>query len=312
MKIKSTHKEEFKKKGWTMVDMGLSSSEINMYKNALIKLREKAYNINYPLKRYYYPHITNDNIAAIESPFNKLIINKEIKSLFRSIKLGEAIQELMEWNDVYLQLVRLFTMKKYKYLGNWHCDFKDWDGDLFNMKTVQVAIYLQNQSGFRIVKPNYDLSSKSKEAITEFNDNPHLPLTLSKEKYFEIEGKAGTILFFAPGMLHQGNSHQDRLDFHFRFASNIGKKNELNYLDKSKSFFDFHIPDYYDENFDINQDKYSPRNESGSIKLKLINSCNYYTCCLNLLIHLKYLMMNKNKIKKPWSVDLLANTIFQK
>ena len=312
MEITSKHKEEFRKKGWTLVNMGIPTGDIDLYKNALIKLREKALNENFPLKRCYYSHITNDNIAAIESPFNKKIINNEIKDLFRSIKLGEAIKDLMEWDNVYLQLARLFTMRKYNYLGNWHYDFKDWDGDLFNMKTVQVAIYLKDQPGFRIIKPNYDLSSTSNYAISEININPHLPLKLPKEYYVEIKGKAGSALFFAPGILHQGNSTQERLDFHFRFSNKSGRRNDFVYIDKSKSFFDFNIPDFYHENFDVNNDIYNPRDKNNSIRLKIKNSLNYYTGFLNFLIHLKHLVIQKNRIKKPWKVDLFGNTIFQK
>lgn len=311
MKISSSNKKEFLKQGWTQVDIGLSKEEIKRYKKACIELRDKAIKIKYPLRRCYYSHISNSNVAAIESPLNKEVINQDIKELFKRIKLGKALKDLFNWNDVYLQLARFFTMRKYHYLSNWHFDFPNWDGDLDNIGLIQVAIYLQDQDGFRIIKPNYDLSSKNDYALKDYYPEPHLPLKLPREYYSEIQGKAGSVLFFAPGLLHQGNSHNNRLDFHFRFSNQILKDKNYIYEQELSEFYDFKIPDFYSENFNSDFDMVSAKHLESPFLNKLINSMNYYTCFTNFAYQFKYKIFSEKKINKPWKINLFANTIYQ-
>ena len=180
------------------------------------------------------------------------------------------------------------------------------------MKTIQVGIYLQDQEGFRIIKPSLDLSSKSNNSIFSYHKTPHLPLELPNSFYSEIRGEAGSVLFFAPGILHQGNSISERLDFHLRFANDSNKDNSLNYMDYKNYDTDFLIPDIYSEEFNIDSDTNSVRDEI-SIFSRFKNSINYYTALFNVLYHLKYLSIKKkrDKIETPWKVNIFANTIFQ-
>lgn len=313
MNINEQNKKELFTQGWTLVDMDLSKKDIEKYRYAVEDLRNKALKNNYPLCRCSYPHLTNDNLSAIESPFNKLIINEDVKEFFQKINIGESIMKLMNWDMVYLHLARLFIMRKYKYLGNWHVDFQSWDGDISKMKTIQVAIYLKDQDGFRIVKPEFDLNGKNTEAIRiSPPDNPYLPLNLPSKYFSEIRGKAGTVLFFAPGLFHQGNSNSERLDFHFRFSNNknINKiTDEVKFYKSSDIFKNIEIPAFYLENFNIIDDKYSPYIEEISKINKFKNTLNYYTCLINFY---KYFIKGSNqKIDKPWTVNLFSNTIFQ-
>ena len=313
MKIKNENKKELLLQGWTQVDMGLSLKEIEKFRKAVENLRDKAFYSGYPLCRCSYPHLTNDNLSAIESPFNNLIINDNVKELFQKINIGKSIMKLMNWDMVYLHLARLFIMRKYKYLGNWHVDFQSWDGNISKMKTIQVAIYLKDQDGFRIIKPEFDLNGKNTEAIKiSPPENPYLPLNLPSKYYSEIKGKAGTVLFFAPGLLHQGNSNSERLDFHFRFSNNknINKITDKVKFSKSSDIFkNIEIPEFYLEDFNIINDKYSPCIEEISYINKFKNTLNYYTCLINFY---KYFIKGSNeKINKPWSVNLFSNTIFQ-
>ncbi len=317
MKILKEHINEFRENGCTLIDMGLNIKEINKYRNAIEDLRDKAIQIQYPLRRCYYPHISTDNIAAIESPFNKLISNDLIKELFMQIRLGQAIKDLMNWENVYLHLARLFTMRKYKYLGDWHRDYGAWDGDIAGMETIQVGIYLKDQSGFRIVKPKFDKWGDSEDRIRK-DEAPRscLPFKLPKSHYTEINGKPGYILFFAPGLMHQGNSNFDRLDFHLRFSKseNISNLNKNDYyFEKNINYLDFKLPSFYADNFDIAEDRNSPRAYKINKKTRLINSLNYYTGSINIIRYLKYRLQNRISYDKPWTgVNLFSNTIFQK
>ncbi len=311
MIITQENKIELFSQGWTIVKMRFTRKDLHRYKSALLALRDKALHTNYPLRRCYFPHVSSDNIAAIESPFNHLILNDEVKEFFQRLELGQTIRTLLGWDDVYLQLARLFTMKNYKYRGNWHFDFSNWDGNLVQISSIQVAVYLQDQDGFRIIKPPLDISSIEQNSLSKLPSNRDLIFKLPPDFYSEIRGEEGSVLFFAPGLLHQGNSNIDRLDFHFRFSNNLGKDNNLQYKSPVDSFVDFQMPDYYCEEFDINHDTYSPRDIKPSNYIKFKNTLNYYTAFANITYFLKYLARNKNSSLEPWKVDIFANTIFQ-
>lgn len=316
MKITNKHRNELLKKGWTQVDMGLTANQLNKFREGTEKLRDKAFQINYPFTLCYYPHIRSRNIAGIESPFNKLIINENVNDLFRTINLGKAIKDLMSWETVYLTLARLFTMENYKYRSQWHRDNSYWNGEVSTMGEIQVGIYLKEQNGFRIIKIDRDIWSKNNNSLSHSPKPTYIPLTINKTFYDEIKGYAGSIIFFAPGLIHQGNSNTERLDFHFRFAKfpppiRFGEYNDNFCISNEKNDnFDFIIPKIYSYSYDINNDLYSVRNKKESSFKKILNSINYYTASVNIIRHLKNI--RKSNEYKPWSIDLFSNTIFQK
>ena len=313
MKITALNREEFYTKGWTLVNTGFSKNEIKDYLNATISLKQKAFSSNFPLQRCYYPHLFHKNIAAIESPFNRLIVNSGVEELFQRLELGNSLNKLLGWKKCYLHLARLFTMDKYKYRGNWHRDFENWDGRINNIEKIQVAIYLKNQDGFRIFKYSHDMSSKTINSISyDPTSSPYLPAKIDQKYFDEIEGKAGTVLFFAPGIIHQGNSQVQRLDYHLRFSNLPLCINNCKI--KYRLIDDYYLPEFYQKNFDTNKDFFSARIRDVGIKEKFANTLNYYTGIINLIKSGFYLLNRTKKIQSypyPWRYDLRSNTIFQ-
>lgn len=308
IKVTALNKQELITKGWTICSMGLSKHEIRKYRASTMHLERKAATSRYPLNRKYFPHLLHSNIAAIESPFNKLIVNEEVEEFFHKIRLGNAIQELLGWQECHLHLARLFTMGRYKYRGNWHRDFNDWDGDLNSLKTIQVALYLKNQDGFRIFKYNYDsLLRGENQSFQDPDFSPVLPLNCPREYFEEIKGVAGTVLFFSPGLIHQGNSFTKRSDYHLRFSCTPLRINGKPV--NESTMFDYIAPEFYLKDFDVKRDLFCPRDRDISCQEKIINSVNYYTGVVNLA----KLLLNKSKgaPKPPWSYSCSSNTIFQ-
>ena len=86
MNVTYQNKLDFFSRGWTIIEMGFSKEEIKKYYESTLLLKNKASSINYPLQRCYFPHLFHKNIAAIESPFNKLIINSGVEELFQRPK----------------------------------------------------------------------------------------------------------------------------------------------------------------------------------------------------------------------------------
>jgi hypothetical protein len=315
IKITEEQRSLFFLNGWVQVPLGLSSEAVKKAYSSLVELENTAKEIEFPLGRIYYPHLTEVNQAAIEAPFNKLIFNKCLMDLFGEIQVGAAVRTLMNWDESYCQLARLFTMANYKYKGQWHRDFTGWNGDIENSSSVQVGIYLKDQEGFRIIKRDLDITGMSDDRLREdFKyGSTTLPFDLKKDYYDTIRGEAGTLLFFIPGLLHQGCSRGKRLDFHLRFSNSpkLVTNNELvKYV--QNEFQDFYIRDIYSYDAEPGVDVVSPRVSTPRIKDRLINTVNYNTAIVNLFRILKSSLAKDKLVSEPWSYDPLANTIFQK
>ena len=316
--INQSDRNHFIEHGWVQVSMDLKETFVKDCYESLKKLELKAKEIKYPLGRIYYSHLFNLNQAAIEAPFNKLLMDENLVQLFKRIKLGSAIRDLMKWESCGCQLARLFTMDNFNYRGYWHRDYSDWDGNIEESFTVQVAIYLEDQDGFRIWKPEYDYWGNNpiirSNDIKPFASSDEVLPVRAEQKFFDtIEGKAGSILIFSPGLLHQGSCSSKRLDFHMRFANlSMYEKGSVE-LDKysRNSFQDFSVFKEYLYDYDPFKDGISPHLYSPPFKNRLKNSMNYYTSLFNILYLLKRKFILKRKIPYPFREDIFANTIFQ-
>lgn len=314
MRITYQNKIELRSRGWTIAPMEFSKSELKYYLNSTILLKQKAASSDYPFRRTYHQHLFHENMAAVELPFNNLISNNGVDELFSRLNLGCAVKDLLGWQDCYLHLARLFTMEKYKYRGNWHRDFSAWDGNLEALQNVQIAIYLKNQDGFRIFKYYYDTILR--DNTTDFLDpekSPSLPLACNSKYYDEIKGLAGTVLFFAPGILHQGNSFTQRLDYHLRFSSTpLVVDNETTV---GSSMYDFIAPDFYQNAYNTEDPILNigriPKLRNMSLRSKTLNSINYYTGIINIIK--AHLLNKKIRLKSSvWHYSIASNTIYQK
>ena len=195
--INQSDRDHFVEHGWVQVSMDLEKTFVEECYESLKRLKLKAQEIKYPLGRIYHPHLFNLNQAAIEAPFKRLLIDDNLVQLFEKIKLGGAVRDLMKWESCGCQLARLFTMDNFNYRGYWHRDFSGWDGNIEGASSVQVSIYLKNQDGFRIWKPEYDYWGNnpiinSKEIEPFANSNELLPIRTNQKFYDVIEGKAST------------------------------------------------------------------------------------------------------------------------
>ena len=123
MQIKPKDIALFNKQGWVALSMELSEKEIHHAQIALIEMRKKFINTQFPLGRTYFDHIYTKNPAAIEAPFHQNISNIEIESCLHKLSLGSAVKELMRWEGTYCSLARIFIMGNFKNRSLWHRDF---------------------------------------------------------------------------------------------------------------------------------------------------------------------------------------------
>ena len=164
-RITKENKVQFKKNGWTLVDLQLSKSTIKKALEGLKQMKINSIKTDYKLRRIYYDHFFSNNIAAIELPFNKKICNENVRNLFYEARIGSLIKTVMDWDNPCCDLARLFCMNNFKYRGNWH---RDYESDLKNIQLsstkrdyILVGIYLLTQKGFRILKKEFEYNGKN-------------------------------------------------------------------------------------------------------------------------------------------------------
>jgi hypothetical protein len=318
MVINQSDRDHFFEHGWVQLSMDLEKTFIDECYQSLKSLKLKAQENKYPLGRIYHAHLFNRNQAAIDAPFNMSLIDDNLVQLFKKIKLGGAVRDLMSWESCGCQHAKLFTMDNFNYRGYWHRDYSDWDGNIEGSSSIQLAIYLKDQDGFRIWKPEYDywgnnpiLNSNEREPFSHSYDI--LPVRAKQKFYDTIEGKAGSVLMFIPGLMHQGSCSSKRLDFHMRLVNlSEYKKNSIEMNKYSaNSFQDFSVLKEYTYDFDPLKDYMSPHLSTPPIRNRLKNSLNYYTSIFNILYLLKRKFFLKRKIPYPFQEDIFSNTIFQ-
>ena len=315
--------EDFDKKGWIKINLGLDSDFVNLVLRDLKKARKYAISKNYPAKRVYYDHLLDFNIASIELPYNYKICPESVKEFFKVARIGALVNYLMGWKSTINTLSRLFTMGHYNYRGQWHRDYlinsNENQNNSRNRQRVQAGIYFQHQEGFRILKKEFDRSGE--KSIFNSDDNGQLeknistlplPINLAQHFYDVVKAEPGTIILFDPYIYHQGSCNGERLDFHMRFdnATKIKQKKVRN------SFQDFDVLTYLESNFDmsnlktVNIPKEHIFQTRQNLKKRLINTTNYHFPIYNLYLYLR----NKQKfsaLPKFFTADLLSNNLFQ-
>ena len=74
-RISQENKLQFKKKGWTIIDLKLSKESLNNAVSGLKIMKHVSIRDDFKPRRIYYDHLITNNLAAIEMPFNQMIIN---------------------------------------------------------------------------------------------------------------------------------------------------------------------------------------------------------------------------------------------
>ena len=305
IKINFENIQNFKEKGWCILKSGFNNEELLNYKKKVGEIEDRAKKINYKPGRIYHDYIQSFNLAAVEAPLNQSVCNNEVLDFFQKVEIGNAINQIMGWENTICTLIRLFCMGNYNYSGHWH-------QDLINQSTaIQASIVFKDESGFQIIKKEKqsEFFNKEIDKRLENHGKTNVLPTLINEKYYDtLNLQSGDILIFDPYLYHKGSSNHKRLQFHMRFF-NLDSKKNLNFF-KLKDF-DF----YFDEDKTFNFLK--PENEivkripntvkRTSVYRKLKNSINYFFPLFNFLHYLR-----QRRIDKQFNYEIFANTAYQK
>ena len=167
------------------------------------------------IKVYHNIYIFNlINIFTIIFPFNKKL-NQNLYKEFLKINLKDLIFKNIGWKNFKIQHVELQHNEKYNYQSTWHRDTR-----IANLENIVLIIYLKDENGFRLVPKN--LEKKMIKIFPFFEKkNYKKGYTRIPEKFYHnINAKAGDILIFDAGLLHQGFCKGKRTHLFIRCKEN--------------------------------------------------------------------------------------------
>lgn len=304
--------------GWVSLDMGISKADLKRYRDALLAMRARAVREAYPIGRIYWDYLGTNNLAAIEAPLNDAILDPSLVEMFGRLQLGDLTSSILNWPGSYCSLVRLFCMDGYKYRGHWHRDYPLYQPEVEKLSSLQVAVYVEDQPGFRILRKGMEFDQDESIFPDESAANDVLltPLyvNLPEDTYIETKGRAGTVMLFNPSVMHQGSSAKRRLDFHMRFRStNVPSEDRALVQDESLGF---QMLDFLSPEFDlakIKRDNLLPLVERSDFTRRLINTVGYYSGLRNAADFMR-LRTEWKKVRRnaPVQKDYGANTLFQR
>ena len=162
------------------------------------------------------------NIFSIIFPFNNEL-NPSLYDEFVKINLKDLIIKNTNWNSFKISQIELQHNEKYNYQSTWHRDCK-----IANLENIVAIIYLREESGFRLVPKNMENDVISKYPFSKEKSYKHGYTNLPKKFYHQFNVKAGDIVIFDAGLLHQGNSKGKRTHFFVRCI-----KNSVNAIEES-------------------------------------------------------------------------------
>ncbi len=232
----------FKQKGYIVIKNQINEEVIKkLHKNSKEIIKE-AINIKWPHVKVYrdYPHFFGKpNIFGVDYPFNSLL-GKNLFDVFNSLKIDNFIKQLGHFENFETELIRLHTNSNFfNYQGGWHRDYATFSSPGY----LTCIIYLEDEKGFKIVTKEknkllieYGIDTNSQSNLTVKDSFTDLP----KNMYEVVDVNRGDILFFEPGLLHQGFCKKYRLHYHMRFKKLENGKTNHN---KPFNFIKDFLPD---------------------------------------------------------------------
>lgn len=244
----------FKQKGYIVIKNQISQEVLKkLYENSK-EIIEEAISIKWPYVRVYrdYPYFFGKpNIFGVDYPFNR-VLGKRLFEVFNSIEIDDCIKKLGNFENFETELIRLHTNSSFfNYQGGWHRDF----ATFLSPGYLTCIIYLEDEKGFKIV------TKEKNELLVKYGVDPNLQSNLTvndsftnlpKNMYEVIDVNKGDILFFNPGLLHQGYCKKFRLHYHMRFkkleSDKVSRNMPFNFvkdllpdakIDKNSSTYDY-------------------------------------------------------------------------
>ncbi len=273
----------FREKGYELIRDFFEPNELLNESNKIINFAQKV-RWKY-VKIYHNIYIKNFlNIFCISFPFNK-ILNSQLLEKLEKINYKSKLLSVTNFKDIESSIVELQHNHKFNYQSTWH---RDWNG--ISSGNVVVILFLTSEKGLRIVPKN--IEEKLNIFINESHKNYKTGYKNIPEKFYDvIDAKAGDIIVFDAGLLHQGFSKNKRTHL-------LVRHKELNLKDKNNNdFFSiYNFKNYLRPNATITElekiskeDSYDFENDYYSLKKKVKSLINLFLYFFPVVKLVRYL-----------------------
>lgn len=139
------------------------------------------------------------NIFSINFPFNNKL-NPKLYDEFLKINLNDLIIKNTSWKNFRISQIELQHNEKFNYQSSWHRDAK-----FANLENIVAIIYLRDENGFRLVPKNLESEMIENSPFSKEKNYKHGYTNLPKKYYHQFDAKAGDVVIFDAGLLHQGS-----------------------------------------------------------------------------------------------------------
>ena len=232
------------------------------------------------------------NIFSINFPFNNKL-NPKLYDEFLKINLNDLILKSTNWKNFRISQIELQHNEKFNYQSSWHRDAK-----FANLENIVAIIYLRDENGFRLVPKNLESEMIENSPFSKEKNYKHGYTNLPKKYYHQFNAKAGDVVIFDAGLLHQGSCKGKRTHLFARCVES-STNNAIEDNLKPDALLDNIEHESANYNWDFNQNYYLFNIRAKS----LFNLFLYYFPIFKII---KYIMdFKKKKIHFHY-------TIFQK
>ncbi|MDA9178124.1 hypothetical protein N9O17_03210 [Candidatus Pelagibacter sp.] len=229
------------------------------------------------------------NIFSINFPFNNKL-NPNFYNEFLKINLNDLILRSTNWKNLKISQIELQHNEKYNYQSSWHRDAK-----IANLENIVAIIYLRDENGFRLVPKNLESEMIENSPFSKEKNYKHGYTKLPKKYYHQFDAKAGDVVIFDAGLLHQGSCKGKRTHLFARCVENTNSNTIEDNL-KPDALLDNIELESASYNWDFNQNYclFNKRVKS------LFNLILYYLPILKII---KYIIdIKKKKIHFHYSI----------
>lgn len=220
----------FKKYGYLKINDALEQDLIEQSKKDLEKIKKFCQNKKYNYIRVYEDYSEKINIAGIENIFHESIINQNVVTILEKSDVINIAKDLLNTEEIVMTLSRYHITENISHLGKWHRD-----GKPGKLESIQLNIYLYDESGFEIV-PNSHVNENSAEENELLKNSPYTKLTNTQN----ISSRSCSVLAFHPSFLHRGKSIYRRAHIHLRFRKKTKLEKEVD-IYKGFNFLDNYL-----------------------------------------------------------------------